>query len=439
MEKFTWFFFEKRDILMHILLYNWVCMYLSSRYFMEEGVLCMKKTYVAVIALLLAMVMVSCGVVTAPSTVGSNVVGYTDDGRAIVELELERPPVEADLGSPVESARTLHKLVAEAASDFYEVIFVNTITPNGGSAATEVYRTSWAEGTVARLRVPAGPTLYNNTGTAVNASGTAVVAGDDAYVGYAYIFAGRGSDKTLLGVGTLTQVLKGATPEAGLFITTDSTKVNFDIIALETDIIPTGLPGPITPGTFNISTYSPSAFDTVKSIQIDGNEYPVYQITDAANTIVTFGISNTGPTAIPTGAIVVAGAAEGKSLPFVWPAGAKLTKLDGVDVGKNESASNTAFAATDPLTFPIGLTLKPELGSVGLCLVYFEIPVYLFNNTIPGPGNGKEAVTWYFRGGLQNRGIDLGYDLMSLGGGILISVGDAFEGFDTGLEIGGDY
>ena len=145
----------------------------------------MKKACLIVTIILLAVLMAGCENFSDQKEAGSNVVGYTEDGRAIVELELGT--------SSNDNSRALHKLVAQAIADYYEVIFVDT----GDTAATpprgkKIYRIAWREGNVAKLAVPAGVT-YDNT-TADNH-------------GYAYIFAGRFSDKTLLGLGTIASVL----------------------------------------------------------------------------------------------------------------------------------------------------------------------------------------------------------------------------------------
>jgi len=411
---------------------------------------CMKKTYFVVIALVLAMVMVGCdGLIAPPKDAASNVVGYTADGRAIVELDLVG--LQEVIEVIEEGARALHPLVAEAVSDFFEVIFVNSIEPDGGALSTEIYRTAWTEGSVARLQVPAGETLYNNTGTAVT-------DGDDTeYTGYAYIFAGRGSDKTLLGVGEIDEIInKDGQTAATKKITEDSARVNFKITALETDIIPIDFY--VDGGNPDYNTFKLSGFANgttlgddleIRSMDVDGKKIPAFRIDDVLPTLVEFHLKEAFTFA---GAIKVAdAAAEGFSSPYV-PAStttpATLAKLASVGVGDSLLAANTAFAYEAPLTFPIGLLLTPNLfdanddpiakADPGLCVVYFDIPVYLYDDTPADTPTGKEAVIWHFKGGLNNRLLDYGYATMSLGGGVLISVGDAFTG-DTGLIISGGY
>jgi len=378
----------------------------------------MKKTYFAVIALLLAMALVGCDALLDKPEEASNVVGYTADGRAIVELDLS--------GS---NARALHPLVAEAASDFYEVIFHDV-------TADEIYRTSWIEGGVARLQIPAGIT-YDNTSAADH--------------GFAYIFAGRAADRTLLGVGTIIRIIdKDGSAAATKEITADSARVNFEIIALETDIIPadmTNLGNP-TYGTFNISSETDASLSTVwelKTIDLEGKKLPAFKIDDVLPTLVTFDLKAGVPSA---GIVKIADAAEGYSSPYAsLETPAKLTKLTSVDVGTNADETNPAYVDDTDLTFPIGLLLTPNTitsttpgtADPGLCVVYFDIPVYMYSDVAATIPSQKAAETWHFKGGLNNKLLDNGYATMSLGGSVLISVGDAFVGGDTGIIIGGDY
>ena len=393
-------------------------MYFPKTLVLQKGV-CMKKTYFAAIAVALAVLLAGCdGFLAPPEAAGEApvIVGYTADGRAILELSL---------GSTESSARALHAMIAEAAADYYEVIFVENDTG-------DIYRTSWREGRVAKLRVPVG-TDYDNSG--------------DPDTGYAYLVAGRYSDKTLLGVGIIDDVLEGANPTSGTTITAGATRVNFEITALETDINPVAtLPIASTsaPNTGDYNTFKPSTVTIpatfgAEPITIEEKIIPVFMIDDVNATEVTFGVR--AGSAPPSGAIKVAGAATGSSSPFAWSEGqATLTKLQTVTVGTG-AAGNPAFATDAVLTLPIGLTLTPNLNGPqadpGLCLVYFEIPVYLYDDDTATVGTAAE--TWYFRGGLNNRLLDIGHTAMGLGGAALVSVGDAFQGFGTGLEIGGNF
>jgi len=395
----------------------------------------MKKMIFAAVVVLLAVLVAGCDGFAPPEVAPSNVVGYTDDGRAIVEL---------DLGFSGGGAKALHALVGEAAADYYEVIF------NDG---TNIYRTNWRDGRVAKLRVPANVNVYyDNLGTHTT----------PAINGYAYIIAGRYSDKTLLGIGEVKEVLEadGTVITPAKTITADATRVNFEITALETDINPTmssagppavtfawggfQLTGTVPPGT-------PPSESSITIISVDEKGIPAFYVDDVNPTRATFTIKPAGA-ALTTVALKIANATavKGFSSPYVWSEGqATLTKLatrnsiTGVAVGTG--AAYAAFTNGDPLTFPIGITMTPELEDAdgntlsaadpGLALVYFEIPVYLYNNTNP-PAVGTAPETWYFRGGLNNKLLDIGHNAMGLGGAVLVNVGDAFSGFGTGLEIG---
>lgn len=368
----------------------------------------MKKAFLVVTAVLLALVVVSCDNFVKPADGEKPQVYYDKDGRASIDLTV---------GLNVGNARALHDTLAQAGSDFFEVIFV--------SSTGRVSRTNWRDGLkVAKLRIDLGATPatgidYDNSGSAGK--------------GYAYIFAGRYSDKTLLGVGKISRVEQSDGSDNGTVIDTDSMKVYFEVTALESDVnvyLPTSAPG--TPKSFAID---PPADFSVTDLYIDEIPFTVYQIKVNATTNATFNLTNI--TNIQTlgldDAIMVAGAFAGGYKPYIAP------EDDIKPVGLDNFTATVTAGSKLAWPIPLAITAGPDEynGEPGLCLIYIDIPVYLYNNLAITNANfvaGLPPVTWHFKGGLNNKMLDMGHNDMSLGGAIVICVGD-LDGGPNSKEI----
>jgi len=115
-----------------------------------------------------------------------------------------------------------------------------------------------------------------------------------------------------------------------------------------------------------------------------------------------------------------------------------------------KSVTITGLAVDGTVTFPLAITITPDYepeddsgpttvplvpATHGLARIFINLPVYLFDNTSPGAGQGTESVTWYFRSGLNNPGLDTGYVNQSLGGAILIGVGPDLIGLSGKKDI----
>jgi len=385
----------------------------------------MKKAFFFGIAAVLALAVFSCDDFAAPQTEKtSNIVGYTADGRAILELELG--------AGTVNKARALHPTLAAAAADFYEVIFYDDNTQDWGTAPATgpnagYYRTSWREGKTARIRVPAGDYGYvaPNPGSADP---------DEAYgnPSYAYIFAGRYDDGMLLGVGRLTSV-DGA---AVTVITASTNNADFTVNALTTDVNNTAT------STFKVPGL-PVA--TIKVNNVEG--IPVFMIPRSSTAAATFGfhfsddglgtpVSDDLKAELQSRIIFdYANDASKKftTKPYAWP--------DSVDDNPRDlDKTGLAFtglptAVNNPLPNPIGLTiatLADDKGKGGLCLLGIDIPVILATD-VPDD-NDIPAKTWHFKGGLNNSLIDLGYENMGMGGAVVIGSGNVLSG--SGIIVG---
>jgi len=352
-----------------------------------EEIFRMKKVFLIVTAVLLVMMLAGCDGVDQPS----NVVGYTDDGRAIVELELG-----LGLGK---SARALHSTLAQAGSDFYEVIFVDS--------ANKIYRTNWREGKVARLQV--GTCDYDNTG--------------DTDKGFAYVFAGRYSDKTLLGVGQLKSTDTN--------ISSSTTKVDFEIEPLETDIYDTpAAVAKINAATGSTLTSTNTGFKytsvSTQPVTIEGKTAYAFEVLTTPTTATLDLLTSLTPELYD--AFLPTGTPTGGQKAYIWNEGdVKPTVLTSVGVD------------FDPTTAEVEFTITPASGADdGLCLIYFEVPLKLYNGGGQELG-GQAAITWYYKGGLNNKLIDMGHSQMSLGGAILLATGTAMAAGPGSIEIGAEY
>jgi len=369
----------------------------------------MKKAFLIVTAVLLAVMLAGCNDIAKPEETLSNIVGYTDDGRAIVELELG-----VGLG---DNTRAMHPILAAAAADYYEVVFFDN---TGG----KYYRTSWREGKIARLRIPTGN--YNGTAN------------------YAYIFAGRYDDRMLLGVGKLTHV-DGAAGTAITSGTGGTERVDFTVNALVTNVgnsLTLPSTGDYSTSTFNV-TGADEGFITVNKAKV-----PVFLLGASSTANATFGfefsdgtgglLTGTNKTELQSRIIFdFANTTQKKFVtkPYAWPESIDDNPTDLLKTGL--VFNGLPAAANGALPNPVSLTIatmpNDGKGKGGLCLLGIEIPVILANNTV---ADGIDPITWYFKGGLNNSLIDLGYDWMGMGGGVVIGSGNVLTG--SGIIMGKD-
>jgi hypothetical protein len=312
------------------------------------------------IVVLFASAMVSCDFVEKPD-VPDNVVGYTDDGRAIISLAIATP------------GRALTLSQAQTKIDYYEVVFNDNV-------GTKLYRAVWPYTKRGRINIPTGN-----------------------YANNAVLFAGRNSDKTLLAVGII------ATGTAN--VTAAITTIDFNMTALSTNVAADPL------SSFQIMTpgYLTSSLTTATfpKARVDGVDYPVFRIpenTAIAAQLLVGGIS-------PDSKIFVAN--SGGQL---WVSG-EVTDSPAF-VSSPELSGGTITPATgnqlaDGLISIAGLTATGGMGFVKMAI---EVPVLAIS--ADNDAYGRAATIWYIRGGLQNEYLDLGSAANSQGGTILLGVGN---------------
>ncbi len=370
----------------------------------------MKKAFLIGSAIFMVLLMTACDDLLIPPAAeeAANIL-YTTDGRRLVNL---------NIGRDTDSGRALHENLAEAGTDYYEVVFVN-------AAEDEFYRTSWKEGQTARLAVPPG-TYDNGTGN-----------------GKAYMFAGRYSDKALLAIGVLAKVDGN---DDVYVIDAATTRVDFKLAALTTNVDGSGT------GTFQVTGTSGGV--TVSSIKVEEKDIPVYILSQADGAVVNEFTAEYNieldVTQLPNSGtnlnddilekIMVQGAPSTPTAThkaYIWDGG------DGVNPSNISSVQFTSSTPDMSIVLPIEMELSvpgKDDADPGLCKLYFEVPVYMLSkDRTSGGGDTAAAVTWVIKGGLNNHLPDLGYDAKSLGGAVLLGIGsDVLEGAINGILISGE-
>jgi len=380
----------------------------------------MKKLIFGGFAVLLALALITCDGETPVNTIGLDYVDWEDGGTSLT--------LYIDGSAPVANAsRALNKPLAQATSNFYEVVFYHST----GTGTPRVARASWKRGEKASIsNVPRGVT-YNSAGAATIANATAG--------SHAVLFVGR-DDGTLLAVGTLDGGSQTITPA--------TTSVTFLVQALEAslrlqaDNDATGLG--VTGDTFltnagNVGTANTPAANITRldtASAAGGFKFPVYSIPTAVagtqDTLATFQLNpSAGLASLLLGVRAVGPAAAGQTYvdyivppEFSTPGG---TRAIGGDSAHETTAEITGLTAGASFPNPIQMTITAADYSTsqkkgGLLGITFSIPVYAITTL---PVAGYDAMTWYVRPGFGTSQYLLDDGSNDRGGSILLAVGAA--------------
>jgi hypothetical protein len=346
----------------------------------------MKKAFFAGIAVLAALVMMTCDLFPSIETGGSkNDIVYDENGQPLVELTIKTGG----------ASRALTSDLAKSGADFFEVAFKD---------GTKVYRASWDYTQTGRIRVP----LKAYTGAAE-----------------AILFAGRQSDKTLLAVGIATSLNGTPLGTAGTFtVTAATTTLTFTLNPLVTDVH--GRPQDGDPSSFVITqtgfvTATVYEDDPLPYAKFIDKDIPIFEIATTASTATltlatatgSFSTYNPGMNTLEWEAndvIRIAGVSTAD-----YSANSPVIPLPA-------AAITTPATHTIPVPAVIGITFTPDAATTtGLFKFALALPLSaISDNDFP--------ITWYIRGGLQNGLYDEGSSKVSIGGSILLSVGKAIDG-----------
>ena len=406
------------------------------------------KKFVSGLAILLALSLMTCELTPLDGGAGYTNVVYSPDGKSVTLL-LDGSVVPVD-----KSARALTKDLAIAGRDFYEVVFYYK---PGASAAAQVARASWEIGEPASIRnVPrTNDPLGIDYGSTAATDGTigdtdAPDPGNTPGTGYAILFVGRKSDKTLLGIGKLDSTTK--------IIKNDTTSVTFEIQAIEAGLrLPTGDIGIGESGdTFLTDVDDPkgngddtgvSAANTKLGVVrvsygINTYRFPAYKIPVGTSEIIYNAKYNLGPAGLDNtyldGVRVVrvdtipAGQDMAKiMIPPRFPVGNSHRTIVAETAQETRAVVIVTADSAIPNSLPI-LIIAPDYSAKakdgGLCALVLQIPVYAIHNTNSSPSTYilgvDKAIEWFIRPGFGTSVFDLDDGTKSKGGAILLAVGN---------------
>jgi len=358
-------------------------------------------------------------------------VAYSDD-RTEVTIYLDGTKV------PDRSAqRAVNTDLAKMSYDFLEAVFCGT--------ATMIARASWDLGQSAGISG-----VYRGSG------GTGQSYVDSNGPGSALLFAGKKSNKTLLGVGKLTAINGTATTNP--VVDSATTSVTFTLTAVKTGLFASdGTSGSNIPAATahthtesfrfynSASTPGLDALDNTNSAltPIGVRKYPIYSLSTTTTAYTKNAGFKFGGGAIAGGIILAEDITDNniqRRIPRYLDGGRYFdlrtnpdttTKVVFRDVTLPISAGtlfNTAFpSALIPLAF------KVDKASSGAFSFYIEIPVYAVTTSATSNGGGA-PIKWWIRTGLGSELYSID-DGSSTGGSVLMGVGvNAIDWIDIDWE-----
>ena len=382
----------------------------------------MKKFVFVLISAILALSLVACDVFTPPT-----------EAEGLDFDDLKPGEFYVDVGTG--GNRALTSALARAGADFFEVVLVDgSVTPN------VVYRTTFREGRNGRMEAPKLGNYNNNTTDNL----------------YAYIFAGRYDDRTLLGVGVLTHTDEGLgaglVANANAAISANTRAVQFTVQALTTDVTSDYIytdsgSAPVPTDYTSDSTFRP--WDALTGILPNSriSDFAAkIKVDNAPASIFLLPAQTTAITDVPyeiltshAAAIIAAPTTLTTDVPKVEIRGYIWSDGDYAPV-EITSASITAMSTFDdgavtPVDLGKELLLTITTGTLsGLGRLSIEYPVVMFTaaDSDNGDATDNKPEVWYLRGGLNNAIVDMGKDFNagrgSMGGAILIGVGQVLAG-----------
>ena len=334
------------------------------------------------------------------------VYSYAADGKQQVTIYLDGK------GVPVsQSQRALTTDIAKMSHDFYEAVFWH-------AGSSKVARASWEIGQSAGIR----GVVKDETGIPYPGAKTALPSGAAAV-----IFVGKNSDKTLFGIGELTNVKYSEGPDTANVISDKTISVTFTVSAIETRLNPQITVNP-TSATSDIDDFSSfiggtgvtGAKDTAVG---DGVLFPYYSLPageldpkTATGTYTFFYNSNfTGGTAtyepLSYVGIRIINTGSGMTNPEPikrWPRymyqGQYVYINEQINFGTKVNFTSPVgpgpFTGSVPLTFD-----STQAATIGVFSFVFRIPVYAMtdapsDNVSPGTVN-YSYVTWWITPGFS--------------------------------------
>ncbi|MCL1921505.1 MAG: hypothetical protein FWG50_10615 [Kiritimatiellaeota bacterium] len=314
----------------------------------------------------------------------------------------EEPGITLNISGRGDLGRALTGPTAEAGTTFYEASFKNLAGPT-------YIRTFWNWNTVGRIQLLPG--TYEMI-----------------------LFAGRGSDRTLLGVGRVTAITNSdstttsVTPGDPFGITPATRGLTLTLQPLVTDVGGSYIPGDssfiVTENSVDEPTNDPIAYTLYDQVYQLGDEVPLFHLKKNSTAEVQWhfavGSFSFNDLADYANDIIVTDGAVIHNAGFMMQ--------DSVEQPIKLGAATKYISpdAGDPIDPSTGFVF--ELGvpnNDGLAQIAIEVPVVAYNNTNSNPQ------TWWIRGGLNNGLLDVGADPTTgtssssiIGGAIVVGFGE---------------
>ena len=332
---------------------------------------------------------------------------YTDDGKG-VKIYLEG-------GEYAPASRALSLPLAKLGHDFFEVVFLHNEDNN--PANYKVARAFWESGQNAAISGVSRGVDYSNISMNPPLGG-----------GSAVLFVGRKEDKTLLALGTLTQV-DGMT---GSLITSTAKSVTFTVDALKGGIHKNAANSSFKTSALGYPSQTVSSGSTeIVEARVIAKFYPLFRLSPTSVTRpisaeYTFELDKGGMSGFNAFGIIIAnaGTTVDKIIPqYTLPNGAVFKHSGQTDtvtivtLANNRpqtppAANGTKFA--NPVQFSIALNNAPEPSVFSL----------IFSMAVHALSAQGDAVRWYLRPGYGTYLYDLDDGLGGTGGAILLGTGD---------------
>jgi len=365
----------------------------------------MKKTVFALFAVLLVLSLATCDLLEVPQAAKS----VNEDGQVMKTITIK---VEG-VGVPRALNKTNATTAGPGAADYYEVVF---------KSGTKYYEVAWddTDGS-ATITIPIAN--YANTG-------------NDAI-----LFAGLKSNKTLLGVGTISTTVGGAGAGSNSNVTAATTGVTFTVTALTN-----GISNIAASSTFKITgptndvvhgrNYATTATGNTPAIAV-GPIFPIPGVesgtaysnpTSAAGGDITAEYSVTIP---HNSGVILQGAWSATPVTLgSWPETAATGTVAYVPTAKT---TGSALDATTVFAFEINVS---SVTVNGVCAFNILAPVRALSNTATYENTSDVAnqtpFEWNIRGGTDPNTADDG--TTGNGAAVILGVG-VHANFDKQVSI----
>jgi hypothetical protein len=219
--------------------------------------------------------------------------------------------------------------------------------------------------------------------------------------GAAILFVGKKTDKTLLGIGKLTNSDGGGTPTE---ITANTRSVTFTVAAIECGVDSNDAKNSFFTNYSNLSVNPQSAATAREAVSIKGKQFPEFKLRENEITRAVYGFRlYGGEDDIDDYGIILANSAEYMKKQPRYPVSGggfqyHSLRLDEKTVITPENNTTRGYRFENPLEFNFDTTHGTISGSVFALI--FQVPVYPL-------ALGTDSGTWYIRASYDSYWLDL--------------------------------